>query len=157
MSELHDTLFSILVVYANLGGRFVLGSGRTCPHDFRFFTGFFSVAGVDAESTGVANRSPGVDGFDEASADAVVPEMKRATSCFDSAGREGGVITAVGSVVGAEEACVENKEGYISPGADRSDSAGDGSNLTTGEPCSSQAVIFVNVTASPGICPDFFR
>lgn len=31
---------------AYLGGRFVLGSGRTWPHDLRFLTGFFSGSGV---------------------------------------------------------------------------------------------------------------
>lgn len=35
---------------AYLGGRLVLGSGRTCPHDLRFLDGFFSGTG---ESGGV--------------------------------------------------------------------------------------------------------
>ena len=145
--------FARFVGAAYLGGRLVLGSGRTWPHDFRFFAGFFSVAGVDAESTGVANRSPGVGGIDSGSTDTVVAGVERATSCFDSEGNEGGVITADG-FVGAEEACAENKEGYISPGADKSDSAGDGSNLSPGEPCSSQVGIFSRVNGKTRECSD---
>lgn len=90
------------------------------------------------ESKGVPNRSPGVGGIDSGSTDSAVKGVERAISCFDSEGNEGGVATADGFV---EDACVENKEGYISPGADSSDSAGDGSNLPTGEPWSSQVAI----------------
>ena len=38
------------------GGRFVFGSGRTWPHDFRFFVGFDS-APLDAQSSEGTSRS----------------------------------------------------------------------------------------------------
>lgn len=40
---------------AYLGGRLVLGSGSTCPQDFRFLACFFSAPGVEA--------AEGVDGM----------------------------------------------------------------------------------------------
>lgn len=106
--------------------------------------------GDDAESTGVVNRSPGVDGINSGSTDGAVAGVEREISCLDSEGNEGGV-TADGVV---EEACVENKEGYMSPGADKSDSAGDGSNLPTGEPCSSQVAILPKFDGKTRACSD---
>jgi len=41
--------FSASVLARFLGGRFVVGVGSSCPHDLRFFTGFFSVASGVAE------------------------------------------------------------------------------------------------------------
>lgn len=126
----------------------VFGSGRTWPQDFRFFVGFLSEPGANSESSsGLIIRSPGVGGIDSGSTDAAMG-VERAISCFDSEGNDGGVITADGFV----EACVENKEGYISPGADNSDSAGDGSNLPTGEPSSSQVAILARVDGRAREC-----
>jgi hypothetical protein len=39
--------FSSSVLARFRGGRLVLGSGSTCPHDFRFLTDLPSAAGVD--------------------------------------------------------------------------------------------------------------
>ena len=91
----------------------VLGSGRTWPHDFLFLTGFFS----DDSGAGV-EVAEGVVGVTEAGAGVV-----KATSTED-----GGVMTL--SMWSNEVADASKRDGYISPGVDRKDSAGESSNLT---------------------------
>lgn len=66
-------------------------------------------------------------------------------SCFDSDGKDGGVIAAAGFVAGTGG--VENSDEYISPGADRRDSAGDVSSLPTEELCSSRVAILAKLMA----------
>jgi hypothetical protein len=46
---------------AYLGGRLVLGSGKTCPHDFRFFVVFFSPDSSGAGLDLSARASSSVD------------------------------------------------------------------------------------------------
>lgn len=116
----------------------VLGSGRTWPHDFRFFTGFFSDAGVDGAVVSVVSVEVGTfvgEAVGERAANAIV-------SGLDSAEKGGGVIMSMGFIVFVEDVPdVVNNDGYISPGVERKDSAGDASNFTTGEACSSQVAI----------------
>lgn len=81
----------------------VLGSGRTWPHDFRFFVGFFS------ELSGAGEH--------EAS-DAV---------SLSSLANEGGVMMLSNEFIVED---VAKREGYMSPGTDINDSAGEASNLT---------------------------
>lgn len=92
----------------------VFGSGRTWPHDFLFLTGFFSVVSevVGTVASGVAaGVEAGTAGVETRSVEA------------------GGVmILSTGFIVGD----VSNRDGYISPGVDKKDSAGDVSNLTEG-------------------------
>lgn len=136
---------------AYLGGRFVLGSGRTWPHDFRFLVGFLSGLVVDSGVTGSAEESAGVeaDVTDAASPDAVAPGVERITSCFES--DKVGVIASMGSIVFGAEVEVENNGGYISPGAESSDSVGEVSNLTAGEVCSSHiAMLTANLFTEVG-------
>lgn len=120
-----------------------MGSGRTWPHDFRFLVGFLSVLVVEPGVMGSAKVSPDVetDATDAASPDADAPGVEMTPSCFDSENEEG-VMASIGSIVFGAGVDVENNEGYISPGAESSDSAGDVSNLTPGEVCSSHVAMF---------------
>ena len=122
---------------AYLGGRFVLGSGRTWPHDFRFLAGFFSVLGADP---GVISAGVEIDAADPASAVASPAGVEGTTSCLGSE-KEEGVMASMGSIVFGGVAVAENNEGYISPGVESSDSAGDVSNLMFGEACSFHVAI----------------
>ena len=88
---------------------------------------------------GVFSADAEIDAADAASAVAVPPGVER-TSCLDSE-KEEGVIASMGSIVFGAGAVAENNEGYISPGAESSDSAGDVSNFILGEVCSPHAVI----------------
>lgn len=134
-------LATLISGLAYLGGRFVLGSGRTWPHDFRFLVGFLSGLVVDPGVMGSAEEFAGVeiDVSDAASPDAVAPGVEGTTSCFES--DKAGVIASMGSIVFGAEVEVENNGGYISPGAESSDSAGEVSNLTAGEAWSSHSAM----------------
>lgn len=80
-----------------------MGSGRTWPHDFRFLVGFFSEfsgAGEEAASDGVPLSSLVYDGG----------------------------VMMLSMEFNAE--VVSKREGYMSPGTDINDSAGEASNLT---------------------------
>lgn len=99
-----------------LGGRLVLGSGRTWPHDFLFFVGFFSPApgsGVDD----VASRLP---------ADCEALSLWQSSPCVDS-----GVIMSRGFMVDGRGE-LPKRLGYSPPGVDMNDSVGECSNLTLG-------------------------
>src|SRR3569833_1229664 len=101
------------------GGRFVLGSGRTWPHDFRFLAGRFSAPGA-----GVAAASSAAEAARAAAAEA-----------FLSSEKDRGVMITSGFIVATEAAGLDDPKsgGYISPGMDRKDSAGEFSNLTSGD------------------------
>ncbi len=102
-----------------------MGSGSTWPHDFRFLDGFLSVVGV----VGVEGVSAGVVATAPAS-----PERTDA-SALSSAAKDRGVMISSGFIVAEAVAAagVPKREGYMSPGMERKDSAGDASNLTSGE------------------------
>lgn len=97
---------------AYLGGRFVLGSGRTWPHDFRFLACFFSAPLIKSIS---AKESSCV------SSDATDPSLigvarsgkDDAASRFDSDNRVASGVAAsiVSNVFGAEVDDVGNNEG----------------------------------------------
>jgi len=93
-----------------------LGSGKTWPHDFLFLVGFLSpaaagVAGVPTDSaTGVRVES--------------ADTSNEAASAHDL-----GVIISWGLSAGD---WVPKREGYISSGVERKDSAGECSNLRAG-------------------------
>ena len=75
-----------------------------------------------------------------------VPDLERLNaeggSVFCSSGKDWGVMISNGFIVFADE--LPNKGGYTSPGADRKDSAGEVSNLTSGDVvCLSQVAIVV--------------
>ena len=104
---------------AYLGGRFVLGSGRTWPHDFRFLAVFFSGPGDG-------------DGVDTPS------------SCLTLGSDEGiwssvkdlGVIISIGFMVEVALGVVtSNSDVKLSPGIDIRDSAGECWNLSDGNVC----------------------
>jgi hypothetical protein len=87
----------------------VLGSGRTWPQDFLFFVGFLSPKG------------PGV------------PASCENSSMFPSSSYDWGVMMSRGFIVlsaGVEAA--SKRDGYISLGVERKDSAGEWSNLAGG-------------------------
>ncbi len=103
-----------------LGGRFVLGSGRTWPHDFLFLEDFFSLA------------EPGVDGISGRLRSARSARSVRSDPSAFSSPDDLGVIISSGFMV--EEAGVEAKSGgYMSLGVDRKDSAGEFSNGRFGD------------------------
>jgi hypothetical protein len=95
-----------------LGGRLVLGSGRTCPHDFLFLAGFFS--GEDVSGRGTAS-----------------PESADISGLLSSANDWGDMISCGFMVSVADGA--SKRGGYMSSGAERKDSAGDPSNLRSGD------------------------
>jgi len=111
-------------VIAYLGGRFVLGSGRTWPHDLRFLTGFFSGSGVLVVEAGGGVKVVWVS--------AVRPASIVRSGCLASEAGWGDIIsTGLTVVVGA--GLVPKREGYISSGVERRDSAGEPSNLMFGD------------------------
>lgn len=105
-------------VLAYLGGRLVLGSGRTWPHDFLFLVGFLSVVepGVEGVSSGFVAR-PGRAGGDN--------------SPLLSSVKDWGVMISSGFIVVAVDEA--KRDGYMSPGVERKDSVGEFSNLMSGE------------------------
>lgn len=106
----------------------VLGSGSTWPHDFLFLTGFLSDDEADSEGVGVVLSS-------SASGDCSGMTDRRDSS-FSST-KEGGVIISMGFIVVATEDGVDTakRDVKLSPGADRKDSAGEASNLMSGDDC----------------------
>lgn len=102
---------------AHLGGRFVLGSGRTWPHDLRFLEAFFSAVATWASGWGCGSVS-GAEG------------------AWSSTG-DSGVIMSAGLTVAAEgdeEVACGKREARPPCGSDGA------SSLTVGEGCSSDMV-----------------
>ena len=93
--------------------------------------GFFSSSAAVEESGG-AGDPDGVDGVESVPARA---DTRAASgSGFMSSAMDGGVIISKGfMVLGADGVVAANSEGYISPGVERKDSAGEASNLTLGD------------------------
>lgn len=104
----------------------VLGSGSTWPHDFLFLTGFFS---DEEESSGAASSRSLSSSMSSCSG--ITDRRSSFSSAYDC-----GVIISMGSMVVAEEGVeTAKREEKLSPGADRKDSAGDASNLMSGDDC----------------------
>jgi len=84
------------------------------------------------EESGGAGDPDGVDGVESVPARA---DTRAASgSGFMSSAMDGGVIISKGfMVLGADGVVAANSEGYISPGVERKDSAGEFSNLVRGE------------------------
>lgn len=133
-----------------LGGRFVLGSGRTCPHDFRFLGCFFSVDAGSPSAAGVERLSSvRVEATEVALADGVAPRAEGTASFLKSVIKVGGDMTTWGSrVLGVGVVGVEKREGYISPGADNSESVGDVLKVLPEGVCSFQDAILHDLVAA---------
>lgn len=128
-----ETICGVSASY--LGGRLVLGSGRTWPHDFLFLTGFFSGSGVPA----VVGAAEGVVREVWARTVRLVSILR--SGCSSSVNDFGDIMSRGLTVVAGLE---PNKEGYISSGVESRDSAGESSYLMLGDAvCGSQESILV--------------
>lgn len=99
-----------------------MGSGRTWPHDFRFLVCFFSELVASAAGVAVAVASAEAES-------AAMPDRRSSSAWSRSSFNDEGLIISEGSMV-----ALPKSDGYMSPGVDRKDSAGEFSNLSSGEP-----------------------